>query len=472
MDKRKKCILLLIFLLGLAAGFILSYAVRGRGAADTSGPPANGRQEEGRLIPAAPGSALPAAAGHAAASSPVPQAILTSGQSCAEWDKSTTYTGGDKAAYGGRIYRAKWWTLGEIPGQADVWEDTLEPAVRPDKTGSHSTLSSSHAGPPASSYDGSRTSTGANSPAVTKAGALSPAKVVGYYPDWKSYQPRKLQMDVLTHIAYAFAIPTPDGGLLPLENPETAVRLIEDAHKNQVKVLLAVGGWSYNGAELEPVFVSATSTSEKTRQFGDEILAMCNEYGFDGVDMDWEHPRVDGPSGDQYQELILYLADALHAQGKLLTSAVISGVSADGNIYYDAAAHSDAVLNAVDWIHVMAYDGGDGERHSSYEFAVNCAAYWSGTRNVPAGKVVLGVPFYGRPGWAPYRDILAADPEAWNKDHALVNGMDVWYNGISTIEKKAAYARENLGGIMVWELTQDTDDSAKSLLSAIGRGIR
>lgn len=199
---------------------------------------------------------------------------------------------------------------------------------------------------------------------------------------------------------------------------------------------------------------------------------MCNEYGFDGVDMDWEHPRVDGPSKDQYQELILYLADALHAQGKLLTSAVVSGVSADGNIYYDAAAHSDAVLNAVDWIHVMAYDGGDGERHSSYDFAVNSATYWCGTRKMPAGKVVLGVPFYGRPGWAGYGDILAADPDAGNKDHAMVSGMDVWYNGISTIEKKAAYARDNLGGIMIWELTQDTDDSGQSLLSAIGRGIQ
>ena len=31
---------------------------------------------------------------------------------------------------------------------------------------------------------------------------------------------------------------------------------------------------SYNVAELEPVFVSATSTSEKTRQLGDEILAI------------------------------------------------------------------------------------------------------------------------------------------------------------------------------------------------------
>ena len=91
---------------------------------------------------------------------------------------------------------------------------------------------------------------------------------------------------------------------------------------------------------------------------------------------------------------------------------------------------------------------------------------------MPAGKVVLGVPFYGRPGWAGYGDILAADPDAGNKDHAMVSGMDVWYNGISTIEKKTAYARDNLGGIMIWELTQDTDDSGKSLLSAIGRGIQ
>ena len=53
-----------------------------------------------------------------------------------------------------------------------------------------------------------------------------------------------------------------------------------------------------------------------------------------------------------------------------------------------------------------------------------------------------------------------------------MSGMDVWYNGISTIEKKTAYARDNLGGIMIWELTQDTDDSGKSLLSAIGRGIQ
>ena len=35
------------------------------------------------------------------------------------------------------------------------------------------------------------------------------------------------------------------------------------------------------------------------------------------------------------------------------------------------------------------------------------------------------------------------------------------------MKKKAQYAKENLGGIMVWELTQDSNDEKTSLMSAI-----
>lgn len=50
--------------------------------------------------------------------------------------------------------------------------------------------------------------------------------------------------------------------------------------------------------------------------------------------------------------------------------------------------------------------------------------------------------------------------------------MDVYYNGSETIRKKTEYAQNNLGGIMVWEITQDTSDREYSLLSVIGDAIK
>lgn len=374
------------------------------------------------------------------------------GSSADAWDSNAVYTGGDTVSYHGKQYRAKWWTQGETPGTSDVWENL---GIVDGKTTQPEGVENMPIN--------------AEIPQNTE---LTDFKVVGYYPSWKPDSLQSVDFGILTHVCYAFAIPTVDGSLLELENPDTAKALICSAHDNGAKVLLSVGGWSYNDTPLENVFLAATSDETRTERFVDSILAMCDEYGFDGVDMDWEHPRVDGTSAKQYEALMLALSERLHAQDKLLTAAVLSGATADGNIYYDAAAHTNAVLNAVDFINVMAYDGGDGERHSSYDFAVNCGTYWRDTRGLPAYKVVLGVPFYARPSWAGYGTILETVPNADGQDHVSYNGMDVYYNGVDTIAKKTAYAKESLGGIMIWELTQDTSDQGKSLLQTIGKNAR
>lgn len=297
-------------------------------------------------------------------------------------------------------------------------------------------------------------------------------KVVGYYPSWEPSKINTIQYNNLTHINYAFAIPTSDGSLLPLENPTAATQIIQTAHQNDVKVLLAIGGWSYNGTPLEATFMSATSTQDKIVKFGNAIVAMAKQYGFDGVDMDWEHPRADGTSKQQYEALMLYLKGELKKSNMLLTAAVLSGVTPEGAIYWDSAGQTDGVIDAVDWFNVMAYDGGDGNRHSTYEFAVLSANYWKNTRHMPAQKVVLGVPFYGRPSWASYSAILAANPNAYNTDISMINGMEAYYNGIPTIKAKTQWACDNVGGIMIWELSQDTTDTSKSLLNAIGDTVR
>lgn len=367
------------------------------------------------------------------------------------WEKTAVYTGGDIVNYQGCLYRAKWWTQGEKPDSSDVWEDLGIVDGKPtDPEGT------------------------ANAPidaSIPKDTELTDFKVVGYYPSWKPDKLSLVDFDIVTHICYAFAIPKTDGTLRDLENPETAKTLIQSAHANKAKVLLSIGGWSYNDTPLENVFMEATSTDEKIEYFAKNIIAMCDKYGFDGIDMDWEHPRVDGTSAKQYENLMLILSEKLHAKDKLLTAAVLSGATADGNIYYDAAAHTNAVLNAVDFINIMAYDGGDGERHSPYQFAVDCGTYWKETRGLPAYKVVLGVPFYARPSWADYGTILESVPDAHSKDHSTYNGMDAYYNGMDTIAKKTGYAMENLGGVMIWELTQDTYNTEKSLLQTIGNTI-
>ena len=435
-----------------------------------------------------------------------------------QWDPNTVYVKGDLVHWNGYIWEAQWWTLGEEPGTTGEWGvwrqkgpySPIDRVAAPQfslpqghyESAITVSISTSTEGTTIRyTLDGSEPNE--NSPiyvqpiyisdtttlkakafksgmeaSVTVAatyfigedapGGKEGFKVVGYFPSWSGNKLDRIQFDIVTHINYAFAIPTPDGSLLPLENPDLARTLIAQAHANNVKVLLAVGGWEYNGTPLENTFVQATNTDAKIQKFANAIMDMVREYGFDGVDMDWEHPRHGEPSQYQYEKLMLTLSNMCKSENKLLTSAVLSGVSPDGIIYWDSAAHTDAVLNAVDWINVMAYDGGDGERHSSYYFAVNCGLYWRDTRDMPPEKVVLGVPFYGRPSWASYDQILQANPEAYKTDTSMINGMLAHYNGIPTIKAKTSWAKQNVGGIMIWELSQDTSDRSKSLLSAIG----
>ncbi|MGL4773349.1 MAG: glycosyl hydrolase family 18 protein [Clostridium sp.] len=369
------------------------------------------------------------------------------------WDATATYNKGDKVVLNGKVYEAKWWTKGDAPdktGDFGAWQligdDTnKEPA---DKK------------PEESIQD--------NSPSI----AGQDFRVVGYFPEWKPDKENTIQYNKLTHINYSFAIPEKDGTIKPLDNPDLAKRIIKNAHKNNVKVLIAVGGWEYKGTPLEMAFVEATNTEEKCKKLADSILKMVDDYGFDGVDMDWEHPRTDGVSKTQYASLLKHLRKGLTERKKLLTSAVLAGVNAEGNVLWDAAGHTDEALACVDWINVMAYDGGDGDRHSSYDFALASANYWLKNRKLPKNKVVLGVPFYGRPSWATYEEILKADPNAYKKDKAMIDGKEAHYNGIDTIKKKTKWAKDNCAGVMIWEITQDSTDKDKSLLNAIYETVK
>jgi len=273
--------------------------------------------------------------------------------------------------------------------------------------------------------------------------------VVGYQASW-SGDVHQLPFARLTHINYSFALPRQDGGLHDVENPGKLADLVSLGHAAGVKVLIAVGGWNDgNDSAFETIAVDPGLR----QTFVTNLINFAADYDLDGVDIDWEYPD-DGASGEGFTALMAELSAQLHGSGKLLTAAV-TGSS------WGASGVSTEVFGYVDWLNLMAYDGGSGADHSPYSYAESALAYWVG-RGLPSDKATIGVPFYSRPGWRTYRSLVDQNPDAPYNDY--LDGE--WYNGIDTIQAKTRFALDNAGGVMIWELSQDTSDDT-SLLKAI-----
>jgi GH18 family chitinase len=284
---------------------------------------------------------------------------------------------------------------------------------------------------------------------------LSAHYLIGYMPSWQGAV-EDIQYAKLTHINFAFVIPSPsgDGSLRPLENPAKLQKIVGLARADGVKVGIAVGGWS----DLKnPGFEGLSASASGRENFADNLLELIRKYDLDGVDIDWEYPQ--GVVQSQHYNLMMHLlAEKLHARGKFLSAAVADGAENGGAIPAE-------LFQYVDFLNIMAYDGDEEAGHSPYSLAESSLNYWLG-RGLPKDKAVLGVPFYARPSWKTYKTLLAkgADPHA---DHFKGDS----YNGIATIARKSQLAVDRGNGIMIWELSGDVQ-GPDSLVSVISQIIR
>jgi chitinase len=297
--------------------------------------------------------------------------------------------------------------------------------------------------------------------------ALSPVdsqfKIVGYYSEiFEDPIDGRIQFDKLTHIIYAFLIPAEDGSLIEIEKPDKLRELVEKSHQNNVKVSIALGGWSYQNVPLAPTFEKMAALDETRRKFVDNVMQFVDEYNLDGVDIDWEHPSV-GQSSQNYEKLVLELSKELKRKGKYLTAA-LNGAWSKTEGPEVSKAITDKCLEEFDWINIMAYDM-NNEQHSPFWFAETSIDYWL-NRGVPKEKIVIGVPFYARPSWKQYRHLVEEDRENAYKDYAKGKPLDSYYNGIYTIKEKTRLAFRKASGIMIFDINEDTTDEL-SLLKAI-----
>lgn len=278
-------------------------------------------------------------------------------------------------------------------------------------------------------------------------------KVVGYLPDWAG-SPIVMPYDKLTHVCYAFALPSDDKGGLRFSSTAAQNKLrevVSRAHEAGCKVLISVYG-GLAPADLALVRRSATTGVGRTN-IARNVAQIVSDYGLDGADIDWEYPTG---QGDDFTALMRTLRAVLPT-GKLLAAAVIAGANFNAGL-----AIQREVFGIVDWLGIMTYDDNlPGQPHASYDFMVHYCNQWRG-RGLPANKLIAGIPFYGRPVGRPYRYYVGLDRANADRDVAGGDG----YNGRPTVRRKVEWAKANAAGVMFWELSQDTRDDT-SLVTAV-----
>lgn len=60
-----------------------------------------------------------------------------------------------------------------------------------------------------------------------------------------------------------------------------------------LEVFISVGGWTFsdNGTSTQGVFPSIAADAGKRQKFADNLVSFMKQYGFDGIDIDWEYEK-------------------------------------------------------------------------------------------------------------------------------------------------------------------------------------
>lgn len=290
-------------------------------------------------------------------------------------------------------------------------------------------------------------------------------KVVGYLSSRNLDKIDKIHLTDLTHLNLAFANPDQNGKLI-FNGEQKLTKITRKAHKSGVKVFLSIAGGGIDD-ELASNWLFVLQ-AENRKIFIQEIIELTEKYNLDGIDVDIEWNLI--PTiGDLYTPFVIELRNALHSIDKGISSALnVSGLH---------EAISQEALLAYDFINIMIYDKTgpwrpkDPGPHSPYSYTEEALAYWTIERKIPAERLTLGVPFYGwdfdKLNSLTYREIVEMDSANAYQDQV----GNIYYNGIPTIKKKTRLAMKSLGGIMIWELAQDSQDDL-SLLKAITNTIK
>jgi GH18 family chitinase len=279
--------------------------------------------------------------------------------------------------------------------------------------------------------------------------------VIGYFPDYRELNP--VWAEHLTDIIYFSAEPRADGTLDTSRlNEETWQDLQQLKVEYGLRVHLSIGGW-----ERSSGFASMSADPVTRQKFIGALLEFVFARHLDGADFDWEFPK----GKTEFDNYISLLAETKESFSKYNLSVSVA-LTPDSNFPLADFAVVDRVL-------LMSYDR--AAKHATFEQAMDDVQLLLDA-GIPAEKIILGVPFYGRNTSPPYRVLSYEEIMRRYSPPPIVDEVDgVYFNGLETIQDKVCFAMdEELSGVMVWELAHDTMDSNSLLqrISALAKGKR
>jgi chitinase len=332
-------------------------------------------------------------------------------------------------------------------------------------------------------------------------------RLIGYVAGWEKLS--AIAAEKLTAVNFAFAHIDANGRVV-LDQPgahEFIAQLCALKTRNpRLKIIISVGGWGADG------FSDAAASDTSRVVFADSAAELMAQENVDGIDLDWEYPGLAGPGINHriedrhnFTALLATLRarfDALARERKHHGPYLITAALADSA--FVAHIELDRIHPYLDWINLMTYDFHNSltsttGHHSALtrsstslpdERSVEGAVAQFRAAGVPANKLVVGVPFYGRAfaevspnnngldrsyekyagdyswsklvaefigknGYVRCWDDLAHEPYLWNAQTRTF----ISYDDPKSLALKAAFVKsQHLGGMMYWEQSQDDPD--------------
>lgn len=241
-----------------------------------------------------------------------------------------------------------------------------------------------------------------------------------YFANWLVYQRghyvKDLPVQKLTHVFYAFIGMDEATGEVKLTDEWADTQLPMDSQfghtkgslqqlfqlkrvNRGLKTLASVGGWGSAGA-----FSQITDNGNKVANFVKTAVQLVQNYGFDGLDIDWEYPH----NKEEAAKLVLLLKALRMELDRVLPGSLLTIASPAG---HHSLSYLDLPLidRYVSFWNVMCYDfgglgwstktayhsnlfGGNGDN----ELSVAATLDHYIRHGIEPRKLVMGMPLYGR----------------------------------------------------------------------------